>query len=83
MTHRELKLEELQVGMTVPTTCLNSIVGVPITIKASTIDYSDPFLRGQIVSIGEEGIENIDDADCMYIYNSRDMSDFDGEMGDL
>ena len=28
-------------------------------------------------------IENIDDDDCMYIYNSRDMSDFDGEMGDL
>lgn len=83
MYHEELKLEDLKIGKRVPTTCLNSIVGVPIVIKASTIDYSDPFLSGEIVSIGDEGKENIDDDDCMYIYNSRDMSDFDGELGDL
>ncbi|MBQ8167102.1 MAG: hypothetical protein IJZ96_08715 [Lachnospiraceae bacterium] len=76
---RNLKLEDLSIGMRVSIAELDSIIGVPIVLRDSSIDYSKPELIGEIVSIGEDGKENIVAGDSVYIYNMIDPEDFEWE----
>ena len=84
MTVKKLKLEELKIGMRVEVAALNNIVGVPIILKESSIDYIEVYPKGEIVSIGNQGIENVDLNDSLYIYHvapldEADVTDFGDE----
>lgn len=80
---KKFKLEDLKIGMRVAIPQLNSIVGVPIVLRESSMDYSTPLPTGEIVSIGEQGKENINPKDSIYIYNGIDLDAYDGELGEL
>ena len=80
---KKFKLEDLKIGMRVAIPQLNSIVGVPIVLRESSMDYSTPLPTGEIVSIGDKGKENVIPKDSIYIYNGIDLDDFDGDLGDL
>lgn len=80
---KKLKLEDLKIGMRVAIPQLNSIVGVPIILRESSMDYSTPLPTGEIVSIGEQGKENVVPKDSIYIFNGVDLDAYDGELGDL
>lgn len=82
MTVKRLKLEELKIGMYVSVAELNGIIGIPIILRESSIDYSEPYPKGEIVSIGEQGVENIDSNDSLYIYHAAPLDEFEGAMGD-
>ncbi len=77
---RLLKLEDLSIGMRVSIDELDNIIGVPIVLKDSSMDYSEASPKGEIVSIGEEGNENIVAGDSVFIYNVVGHEDFDGEL---
>ena len=70
-----LKLEDLKIGMMVSLEELDGIVGVPITLRASSIDFSSPDKKGEIVSIGDLGKENIVEGDSVFIYNLIDFTE--------
>jgi len=78
--NKKLSLEDLKVGMYVSISDLDNIRDIPIVLRDSSIDYSKPELVGEIVSIGDIGKQNIVKGDSVFIYNTTDSENFDGEL---
>lgn len=78
------ELSDLKVGMYVHISDLDSIVGVPIVLDKSTIDYSTGDPSGKIIFIGKGYSEVVDTKNIVVITNHYDATKdcYDGSLID-